>query len=767
MRRATLHGLAGLTALTISLMTPVAAGASADVSAKANPHAPAVAHPYRHGVLPTVQAQRESKTRLGAHSGISRDSSPATSEDTLAYGGGIDGIGVMSGKAQVYLIFWGSQWGAQSTDSTGDLTFSNDPDGAAPVAQNLFKDIGTGGEQWSATLTQWCDGPLVAAGAVSCPSNANFVPYMSGGVLSGVWYDNAAAEPDPATGHQLGLEALAAAHHFGNTTPASNRHAYYVVLSATGLNPDNYQNAFCAWHDYNGDDTLDGGAIASDVGDFAFSNQPYTMDMGTECGVGFINDPGTLDGWTMALGHEFAETVSDQNPAGGWTNLQQNSSAFGEENADECAWIPPFPGDNGTSGNVTMGTGTFAMQPTWSNDDNQCDLAHPVVSHVETVSVTSPGNRTDTVNTPIKPLQVVATDSAAGKTLTFSATGLPPGLSISSSGLISGTPTKTGTSSVTVRVTSGTASGSAAGTWTVATAFTNGIQNGGFETGTFRGWTTTGTAAVNSGDARTGTYDALLGDPSNPTDGDSTAAQTFTVPAGKNLLSFWYNPTCLGAVDSEWTAATLTDNTTHISGMMLPDVCGGFIADWTEVATSVIAGHNYTLTLISHDDNNSTDPTAAEFDDVALAVAGPNPIVNGGFETGNLSGWTASGAAESVVNTAHSGNDAARLGDLTVTDGDSSIAQTFTAAAGDSMLSFWYSITCPGSIFYDWATATLTDNTTQTDTILLYDCPATSTWSMASSPITPGDSYTLTLTSHDDVFDTESTYTLYDDVIVN
>ena len=59
-----------------------------------------------------------------------------------------------------------------------------------------------------------------------------------------------------------------------------------------------------------------------------------------------------------------------------------------------------------------------------------------------TVTVTSPGNQTSTVGTAAS-LQVSASDSASGQTLTYSATGLPAGLSInSSSGLISGTPTR-------------------------------------------------------------------------------------------------------------------------------------------------------------------------------------------------------------------------------------------------------------------------------------------------------------------------------------
>jgi O-glycosyl hydrolase len=86
-----------------------------------------------------------------------------------------------------------------------------------------------------------------------------------------------------------------------------------------------------------------------------------------------------------------------------------------------------------------------------------------------TVTVTNPGAHSATVGTATS-LQVSASDSAAGQTLTYSATGLPAGESISSStGLISGTPTTAGTYSVTVSATDTTgASGSASFTWTVA-----------------------------------------------------------------------------------------------------------------------------------------------------------------------------------------------------------------------------------------------------------------------------------------------------------
>jgi hypothetical protein len=85
-----------------------------------------------------------------------------------------------------------------------------------------------------------------------------------------------------------------------------------------------------------------------------------------------------------------------------------------------------------------------------------------------TVTVTNPGSQTSTVGTAAS-LQVGATDSASGQTLTYSATGLPAGLSINpSSGVISGTPTAAGTSNVTVTATDSTgAVGSATFSWTV------------------------------------------------------------------------------------------------------------------------------------------------------------------------------------------------------------------------------------------------------------------------------------------------------------
>jgi len=101
-------------------------------------------------------------------------------------------------------------------------------------------------------------------------------------------------------------------------------------------------------------------------------------------------------------------------------------------------------------------------------DSAQQQWTLPSGGAANTVTVTSPGNQTTTVGAAAG-VQIHASDSAAGQTLTYSASGLPAGLSINAStGLISGTPTATGTSNVTVTAKDGTgATGSTSFTWTV------------------------------------------------------------------------------------------------------------------------------------------------------------------------------------------------------------------------------------------------------------------------------------------------------------
>jgi hypothetical protein len=196
----------------------------------------------------------------------------------------------------------------------------------------------------------------------------------------------------------------------------------------------------------------------------------------------------------------------------------------------------------GTS-SVTV-TGTDSTGPSGS-----ATFTWNVGTTSNTVTVTNPGSQAGTVGTAAS-LQIAATDSASGQTLTYSATGLPAGLSISSTtGLISGTPTTAGSSSVTVTATDTTgASGSATFSWTISAASGCGaqqlIQNGGFATGSLTPWTASSgvlTAASSSHPSYPSTDPYLAWIDGYSGKHTDTLSQTVTIPASCTTatLSFW------------------------------------------------------------------------------------------------------------------------------------------------------------------------------------------------------------------------------------
>jgi len=582
----------------------------------ADPYSPAYKHHYRHGVLPSRSQLAKMHTWALRHPGAT----PALNAMALSFGGGVDGIGVTNGPEKVYVVFWGSQWGTSSTNANGDATFSNDANAAAPRIQDMFRGLGTSNELWSGVMTQYCDG--VAAGTQTCPAgNTQHVGYPTGGALAGVWVDTGSAEPSAATPAQIGNVAVAAASHFGNTTAASNRLAQYDIVSAPGTNPDNYRTGgFCAWHDWNGDV-----GSTSTVGDIAFTNMPYVTDVGTSCGENFINagSAGTDDGFTIVNGHEYSETVTDQNPAGGWTN-----TSSGQENADECAWNT---GPGAPAANLTTATGTFAMQSTWGNDGangGACEFSHAIVGNGgggNTVTVTNPGNQSTTTGSAVS-LQIHATDSASGQTLTYSATGLPTGLSINSStGLISGTASTAGTFSVTVKATDTTnASGTASFTWTVSTSggctVTQLLGNPGFETGSAAPWTSTAAVINPNGAGETshsGNWYAWL-DGYGTTHTD-TLSQSVTIPAGctHTTFSFWLHiDTAETTTTTQFDKLTVTAGSTTLATFSNLNHAAGY----TQRSFSVGSFAGTTVTLKFSGTEDISLQTSFVIDDTAVTT---------------------------------------------------------------------------------------------------------------------------------------------------
>jgi endo-1,4-beta-xylanase len=130
---------------------------------------------------------------------------------------------------------------------------------------------------------------------------------------------------------------------------------------------------------------------------------------------------------------------------------------------DADSWVPgAFSGQ----GAATMFDQNYNPKPAFTAVQNTLAAAG---GGQNTVTVTNPGTRTGTTGTAAS-LQVQATDSASGQTLSYSATGLPAGLAINAStGLISGTPTTSGNNTVTVTVRDTTgATGTASFAWNIS-----------------------------------------------------------------------------------------------------------------------------------------------------------------------------------------------------------------------------------------------------------------------------------------------------------
>ncbi|MBW8482870.1 M4 family metallopeptidase [Actinomadura parmotrematis] len=241
-------------------------------------------------------------------------------------------------------------------------------------------------------------------------------------------------------------------------------------------------------------------------------------------------------------------------------------------------------------------------------------------------SVTSPGNQTGTVGTAVS-LQISASDPSGGA-LTYSATGLPAGLTINAStGLISGTPTTAGTSTVVVTAkNAANATGSATFTWTINPAGGGGtcsspgnkVTNGGFESGTTPWTTTSGVVSANgSGEtARTGTHFAWLnGYGSAHTD---SATQSVTIPAGcKASLSFYLH------IDTDESGSTVYDKLTVKAGSTTlatysnANAATGYALKTFDV--SALAGQTVTLSFSGTED--AYLQTSFVLDDVSLTAS--------------------------------------------------------------------------------------------------------------------------------------------------
>jgi len=223
-------------------------------------------------------------------------------------------------------------------------------------------------------------------------------------------------------------------------------------------------------------------------------------------------------------------------------------------------WLADHPGDTPAqvaTGLINASTPNKVTNP-GSGSPNR--LLYTQFGAPSGVTVTNPGNKSGTVGTAISSFTLTATGGTPP--YTWSATGLPPGISIgSSTGTVSGTPTTAGTYTVTAKATdTASASGSTTFTFTISppgggcSAPGQKLANPGFESGN-TGWTATAGVIGQWGSSgeppHGGTWDAWL-DGYGTTHTD-TLSQSVTIPAGcaSYTLTFWLH------IDSAETTASI------------------------------------------------------------------------------------------------------------------------------------------------------------------------------------------------------------------
>jgi hypothetical protein len=216
------------------------------------------------------------------------------------------------------IVYWGWQ---SIPDSNAD------PDDVYDYLNGFYNAIGGG--SWINIDTQYY-------GNNGYVSNTN--PQ-----LRNVVYDTS-TPPNPYSDSDVQQEAQAVANYLGDASVNVN----YVVVTPSGYSTSGFGTQWCAYH--------------SSTGSVSYTDLPYIPDVGTSCGQGSVNYPGTNDGVSIVGGHEEAETQTDPQPSSGWID------SSGEEIGDKCAWQNLQ--NNGNAGG-------YPTQPLWDNAIGGCAQSGP------------------------------------------------------------------------------------------------------------------------------------------------------------------------------------------------------------------------------------------------------------------------------------------------------------------------------------------------------------------------------------------------------
>lgn len=332
---------------------------------------------------------------------------PETPATSLPYMGNMSYWG---GPVQVhpkeYLVFWG--WGESGafpgqtcaseniTEGSLTATLACDPDGAGQYMANFVQQMG--GTNWAGVSTQYYD--------TDSSGNRTYVS-NDPDVLAGIWVDDTdditglpkTSSTAPAgsgnTYYDLAMEAYRAAEHFGVSGSALQDANFIIAQPPAYSDPNALSTGYCAFHDYTLPQSPGNSYYQGIPEALQYTNEPYQLAINSgganECGKDAVNPApqGNLDGFSITLGHEIEETVTDpgaedivssgpsgtQTYYGGWYDpLDAN------EIGDKCAWVgenlatgqgPPEP-IYGALGDITGNAGsTFAVQSLWSNQADE------------------------------------------------------------------------------------------------------------------------------------------------------------------------------------------------------------------------------------------------------------------------------------------------------------------------------------------------------------------------------------------------------------